>query len=80
MKLLLDCKEKGYRVHMDINGAPDVGDADASQAYPLLIRRVIAECNSIIKTEAGIQSRRNAQESAEEKRKNVAYERAHPTN
>jgi len=78
MKLLLDCKEKGYRVHMGTNGAPDVGDA--SQAYPPLSRRVIAECNSIIKTEGGIQSHRKAREAAEEKRKDAMYERTHPTN
>lgn len=76
MRLLLDCQQRGYRVHMGINGLPDVGDA--SRASPQLSNRVVAECDAIIKKENQINSRRKAHEAAEEKRKDAAYDRAHP--
>lgn len=76
MKLLLDCQQKGYQVHMGIHGLPDVGDA--SHAYPPLSNRLVAECDNIIKVENRIQSRRRAREAAEEKRKDAAYDKTHP--
>jgi hypothetical protein len=75
MKLLLDCQQRGYQVHVGINGLPDVGDA--SHANPPLSNRLKAECDGIINTENRIQSRRKAREAAEEKRKDAAYDRSH---
>jgi hypothetical protein len=75
MRLLLDCQQRGYQVHMGIDGHPDVGDA--SNASPPLSNRIKAECDDIINRESRIQSRRRAREAPEEKRKDAAYDKAH---
>ena len=78
MRLLLDCQQKGYRIHMmpaDANGYVSV----TGYAQEHLSPRVMAECESIIQTQNRIGSKRAAREKAEEKRKDDAYDKAHPS-
>jgi hypothetical protein len=79
MRFLLDCQQKGYRLHFgttDANGfTPAIGDSTGGPPS----RRLKAECDSIIAKENRIKSKRAAREKAEEKRKDEAYDKAHPT-
>jgi hypothetical protein len=73
MRLLLDCQQKGYRIHMAEGGGgfPVTGyDGSGSMS-----NRRKAECAAIIATENRIVIRRNAREKAEEKRKDEVYDK-----
>ena len=60
----------------DANGfTPAIGDSTGGPPS----RRLKAECDSIIAKENRIKSKRAAREKAEEKRKDEAYDKAHPT-
>ncbi len=63
----------GYKM---INNGPGAWAGDASHAN--LSNRRKAECDAIVKTQNRIESKRDAQEKAEEKRKDDAYDKVHP--
>jgi hypothetical protein len=75
MGLLLNCQQKGYRIHLSKDG--DTGFPVVGYTTETMSNRYKAECDAIIKTENRIQLARNARAKAEEKRKDDAYDKAH---
>ena len=71
MHLLLDCQQKGYRIHTSNDGVV------TGYTTETMSNRHKAECDAIIATENRIRLKRDAREKAEEKRKDDAYDRAH---
>jgi hypothetical protein len=78
MRLLLDCQQKGYRLHFGVTDAnnftPAVGDSSEGPSS----NRLKAECDNIIKAENRIGSAEAARDKAREKRLDAAYDKAHP--
>ena len=72
---LLGCYQNGYRAHFDYDANGYL--AAFGYAHDPMSPRRMAECDSIVKTENRIGSRRVAREKAEEKRKDDAYDKAH---